>query len=95
MAAKVLSKEEKTANLLAVVVGTLAELRGANFQTRRRAIMYVAAVLGHRMKPENLRDQPWGCVGQCENCGQVAKTARDGTIVEGRATFTLCPAASL
>jgi hypothetical protein len=49
-------------------------------------------MLGHRMGVEQLRDQPWGVVGECPNCGQIAKAARNGVTIEGRATVTMCPA---
>jgi len=85
--------EQAEANLLGTVSIALAELRGEDFRTRRRGIMMVAAVLGHRIGTEQLRDQPWGAVGQCENCGCIGKAPRDGDSLEGRALTTICPAA--
>ena len=87
-----LTKQQREENLLSTVRAALAQLRGADYRTRRRGVMYVATVLGHRMGPEALRDQPWGTVGQCPNCGQIAKAPRDGDSIEGRATTTVCPA---
>jgi hypothetical protein len=87
-----LTREQRESNLLDIVRMALAELRGESFSVRRRGLLYVVTLLGHRMTDAQLRDQPWGTVGQCENCGQIAKVARSGDSIEGRATFTVCPA---
>lgn len=79
-------------DLLSVAKIALAELRGEDYRGRRRGVMFIATLLGHRMGPEQLREQPWGTVGQCENCGQIGKAARVGDAIEGRAVSTLCPA---
>jgi hypothetical protein len=84
--------EQQEKNLLDAARSTLLELRGANYQARRRGVMYVATLLGHKMGPNQLREQSWGTVGQCANCDQVAKTAREVDVIEGRATCTICPA---
>lgn len=83
----------KQANLLAIVALALAELRGKDFETRRRAVLYVPSVLGHTMNVDHVRDQPWGVVGQCVNCGQIAKAPLDDDTLDGRAIRTYCPAA--
>jgi len=88
----VLTQEQKDANVLAVVQIALEELKGAAFDVRRRGVMFIATLLGHRIGREQLRDQEWGVVGQCERCGQVAKAKLDGDSIEGRATNTVCPA---
>ena len=80
------------ANLAAAARSTLVEMRGADYGARRRGVMFVASLLGHRMGVEQLREQPWGTVGECANCGQIAKTPRVGDMIDGRATFMLCPA---
>jgi len=85
-------EEPKDASLLAVARGALSELRGSDYPTRRRGVMFISTLLGHRMGVPQLREQPWGTVGQCENCGQIAKAARTGDSIEGRATTTVCPA---
>lgn len=87
-----MTTEQQRKNLLAVVSRAIEELRCADFQARRRAVMFVSTMLGHRMGVEQLREQPWGVVGQCANCGQIAKAPREGDTVEGRATTTFCPA---
>ena len=87
-----LTAAEKEVNLTAAVCVALAELRGADYRTRRRGVMFIATILGHRMGVPQLREQPWGIVGECANCGQVAKASRNGDVIEGRATFTFCPA---
>jgi hypothetical protein len=87
-----LSQAEKEANLLAVARLTVRELGGASYPMRRRGVLYVATVLGHTMGPEEVREQPWGSVGACAHCGQIAKAKRDGDGIEGRAVETICPA---
>ncbi len=87
-----LSPAERAANLLSVARLTVGQLVGSTYSTRRRGVMYVATVLGHKMGPEQLREQPWGTVGECANCGQIAKAQRDGDRIEGRAIETICPA---
>lgn len=87
-----LSPEQREANLLASVRVVLEELRGSDYKARRRGVIFVGTLLGHRMGVAQLRDQPWGTVGQCENCGQIAKAERSGDAIEGRATSTICPA---
>jgi len=85
-------QEKKDENLLAVVSLALVELKGAPFVARHRGVMFIATLLGHKMGVEQLKQQPWGTVGQCANCGQIAKAPRDGDSIEGRATYTICPA---
>jgi hypothetical protein len=87
-----LTAAQREANLMSTVRFALANLCGADYPARRRGVMAVAAMLGHRMGVEQLRDQPWGTVGQCANCGQIAKAPMVGDTIEGRATFTFCPA---
>ena len=84
--------EAQKENILRVARLALDELRGAEFHVRRRAVMTVPIVLGHRIGVEDLQDQPWGVVGQCANCGQIAKAPREGDTIEGRAVSTVCPA---
>lgn len=92
-ASAALTPEQRKANVQAVVRHAIADLRGADFQSRRRGVMYIPAFLGHRIGPDSLRDQPYGVVGQCEYCGQIAKAPRSGDGIEGRAVESLCPAA--
>lgn len=87
-----LSQAEREANVLSVVRVALQDLRGADYRTRTRGIMFVATILGHKMGPSQLREQPWGTVGECAHCGQIGKTRRDGDAIEGRAISTICPA---
>ncbi len=87
-----LTAAQREANLLATVRLTLIKLRGPDYPARRRGVMAIASMLGHRMGVEQLREQPWGTVGQCANCGQIAKAPRVGDTIEGRATVTFCPA---
>jgi hypothetical protein len=89
-----LSPEQRKANVEAVVRRAIADLRGADFESRRRGVMYIPALLGHRIGPYSLRDQPYGVVGQCEHCGQIAKAPRCGDSIEGRAVENICPAAT-
>jgi hypothetical protein len=86
------STEQKKSNLLGIAQATLHELRGADFRVRRRGIMYIATLLGHKLGPEQLRDQAWGTVGECENCGCVGKASHAGPSIDGRATTTFCSA---
>lgn len=83
---------DRGANLLAIAALSLEQVAGGDYRTRRRGILFVATLLGHKMGPEQLTDQPWGTVGQCANCGQIGKTPREGAVIEGRAISTLCPA---
>jgi hypothetical protein len=87
--------EQRKANVIAVVHHAIKELRGADFQARRRGIVLLAQVLGHHIGLAQVKDQAWGAVGECVNCGQVAKAARDGDTIEGRAIHTICPAQTL
>ncbi len=87
-----LTAAQREANLAAAARSTLVEMRWADYGARRRDVMFVASLLGHRMGVEQLREQPWGTVGECANCGQIAKTPRVGDMIDGRATFMLCPA---
>lgn len=87
-----LTEEQRGKNLLSVVGLALEELRGTTFTIRRRGVMFVATLLGHKMGLEQLNDQAWGTVGQCANCGQIAKAPREGDSIEGRAVQHLCPA---
>ena len=89
---KELTLEQREANVLSIVKQALDQLRGESYQVRRRGVIFIATLLGHKLGPGHLRDQPWGVVGQCENCGQVSKTAITGDVIEGRATNTICPA---
>ncbi len=84
--------EQQETNLLATVRLALDELRGTDYRTRRRGVMFVATILGHRMGADQLREQSWGTVGQCANCGCIGKASRVGDSIEGRATSTVCPA---
>ena len=86
-----LTQEQREANLISTAQMALVQLRDADYRTRRRGVMYVATVLGHRMGLQELRDQPWGTVGQCANCGQIAKAPRHAAGIEGRAATTICP----
>jgi len=86
-----LTRDQKDANLLATAALTLKELEGSNLQTRRRGIMFIATLLGHKMGVEQLSDQSWGTVGQCDRCSQIGKTAKDGKTIEGRAITSVCP----
>ncbi len=87
-----LTPAQREANLIATVRIALQELRGSDYRTRRRGVMFVATILGHRMGPEQLLEQAWGTVGECANCGQVGKAPKVGDSIEGRATSTFCPA---
>jgi hypothetical protein len=71
---------------------TILHLKVKSFEQRRSGIIFIAVLLGHDMRPVDVIEQPWGAVCECPNCGQVAKTPREGDAIEGRATTTMCPA---
>lgn len=87
-----LTQQEQEANLLSAVRIALDHLQGADYQARRNGVIYIATILGHKLGVKQLRDQTWGTVGQCANCDQIAKAPRVGDSIEGRATYTICPA---
>ncbi len=92
MTANTTDRTEADANILATAKLAIEELQGSDYRTRRRGVMFVATLLGHKMGVEELSEEPWGTVGQCANCGQIGKAPREGTTIEGRAVTTLCPA---
>lgn len=63
---------------------------------KRKAILMVGGMRHHTIRPEDLREQPYGIVAQCQNCGMIIKapaTLEPGAIpIQGRGTEFRCPA---
>lgn len=65
-----------------------------SLQERRRAAIFIATFLGHRVDSKDLREQPYGYVGQCRCCDQVLRIPREqgtGPAFDGRAAQNECP----
>jgi hypothetical protein len=71
----------------------LAECEGQPYDVRRRFLVVIPVLRGHKMSAAGIRDVDYGTIGQCDICEQVVKVRVDGTSVEGRAVENDCPAA--
>jgi hypothetical protein len=64
---------------------------------KRKAILMVGGMRRHNIGVENLREQPYGIVAECQNCGMILKapaiTSKGELPIQGRAAEFRCPAA--
>lgn len=58
---------------------------------RRKAALFVAGLLGHRVSAKTMVEQPARVTVQCANCQMVGKIGRESGI-EGRLIERECPA---
>lgn len=82
------------ANIIHSAVAMMAaEAEGKPFEIRKRFVVLLPTIRGHKYTKESLRETPEFIESTCDICGQLAKATVAGTNVTGRAVDTDCPAA--
>lgn len=70
-------------------------VKGQPYSTRRKSAILIAALRDHKGIVAGAREQPYGWVAKCRNCGMVVKvplTPGNDDGIQGRAVERDCPA---